>query len=100
MILRALFWITVVGVLMPREPDLGLGRPGTSAVSLLPATAAAWVESTLGAPQRACAGHAQACAATLDAIDSLQRSAVSGLAQVKADIEKSRRLRALRGGNG
>lgn len=100
MILRALFWIAVVGVLMPHEPDLGLGRPGTSAVSLLPAPAAAWVEDTLGAPRKACAGHAQACAATLSAIDSLQRAAVSGLAQVKADIEESRRARALHGVNG
>jgi hypothetical protein len=27
MILRAIFWIGVVAVLMPHEPDLGLGRP-------------------------------------------------------------------------
>lgn len=28
MVLRALFWISVVALLMPHEPDLGLGRPG------------------------------------------------------------------------
>ena len=28
MIFRALFWIAVVALLMPHEPDLGLGRPG------------------------------------------------------------------------
>lgn len=28
MILRALFWISLVAILMPHEPDLGLGRPG------------------------------------------------------------------------
>lgn len=28
MILRAIFWIGVVALLMPHEPDLGLGRPG------------------------------------------------------------------------
>lgn len=100
MILRALFWITVVGVLMPHEPDLGLGRPGASAVSLLPAPAAAWVKSTLGAPQRACRDHAQSCETALNVMDSLQRAAVSGLAQVKADIEESRRARALHGVNG
>jgi len=30
MLFRAIFWIGVVAVLMPREPDLGLGRPGAS----------------------------------------------------------------------
>jgi len=29
MLFRALFWIAVVAVLMPREPDLGLGKPGS-----------------------------------------------------------------------
>jgi hypothetical protein len=28
MILRAIFWIGLVSLLMPHEPDLGLGRPG------------------------------------------------------------------------
>jgi len=28
MILRAAFWIAVVAVFIPREPDLGYGRPG------------------------------------------------------------------------
>jgi hypothetical protein len=28
MIFRAIFWIAVVALLMPHEPDLGLGRPG------------------------------------------------------------------------
>lgn len=28
MILRAIFWIGLVALLMPHEPDLGLGRPG------------------------------------------------------------------------
>ncbi len=100
MILRALFWIAVVGVLMPREPDLGLGRPGTNAVSLLPAPAIAWVEGTLGAPQRACRDHAQSCETALSVMDGLQRAAVSGLAQVKAEIEESQRARALHGVNG
>lgn len=99
MILRALFWIAVVGVLMPHEPDLGLGRPGPSAVSLLPAPAAMWFDSTIGAPQRACADHAQSCQAALEMVDTLQRAAVRGLIEVKTEIEKSRRERALSGGN-
>ena len=28
MLFRAIFWIGLVSVLMPREPDLGFGRPG------------------------------------------------------------------------
>ena len=29
MIFRAIFWIGLVSLLAPREPDLGLGRPDT-----------------------------------------------------------------------
>ena len=29
MLFRALFWIGLVAFLMPHEPDLGFGRPGT-----------------------------------------------------------------------
>jgi len=31
MLLRAIFWIGLVAFLMPHEPDLGFGRPGTHA---------------------------------------------------------------------
>ncbi len=30
MILRAIFWVAVVAVLMPHEPNLGFGRPHAS----------------------------------------------------------------------
>ena len=30
MLLRAVFWIGLVSLLMPHEPDLGFGRPGTA----------------------------------------------------------------------
>jgi len=30
-LLRAAFWLAAVAVLMPREPDLGLGAPGETA---------------------------------------------------------------------
>lgn len=92
MILRALFWIAIVGVLMPHEPDLGLGRPG-AITSLLPNSAAAWVESAAGAPQAACTAHADSCAEALTVIDTLQNAAVRSLAQVKAEIEASKRER-------
>lgn len=98
MILRALFWITVVGVLMPHEPDLGLGRPGTA--SSLPVPLSHWLGDTMAAPERACTAHEQGCKAALDAIDALQSAALRGLAEVKAEIEESQRQRALHGVNG
>ena len=39
MIFRAVFWIGLVSLLAPHEPDLGLGRPGAGTVlSSSPAT--------------------------------------------------------------
>ena len=78
MILRALFWISVVAILMPREPDLGLGRPGAST----PAALLSSVESLM-APGKA----AGALPATLP--DVTFRS----LADVKAEIDEARRER-------
>lgn len=95
MILRALFWIAVVGVLMPREPDLGLGRPG-AVTSLVPSSVAVWLDKTAGAPQTACTEHAQDCAEALNLVDTLQDAAVRSLAEVKAEIEASKRERAVR----
>jgi len=92
MILRALFWIAVVGVLMPHQPDLGLGRPG-AVTSLLPAPAAAWVDQNVGTPRAACDAHAEGCATALGMIDTLQSAAVASLAEVKAEIEASKHAR-------
>ena len=94
MILRALFWITVVSVLMPREPDLGFGRPG--AQTPIVQSAASWAQGALSAPNSTCRDHAAACVVALGALDSLQSVAVRSLAQVKADIEEQERARALR----
>ena len=38
MIFRAIFWIGLVSLLMPHEPDLGLGRPGAGTALSLPAS--------------------------------------------------------------
>ena len=38
MIFRAVFWIGLVSLLTPHEPDLGLGRPGAGTSQLSPAT--------------------------------------------------------------
>jgi len=40
-LIRALFWLGVVAFLMPHEPDLGLGRPGTLYAAHAPANGAA-----------------------------------------------------------
>ena len=96
MILRALFWITVVAVLMPREPDLGLGRPGTQ--SSLPADALSWLSKTLPQSAQLCQGQEAACASGLNVLDSLQSVALRSLAQVKADIEAQERARSTHSG--
>jgi len=94
MILRALFWIAVVAVLMPREPDLGFGRPGIGSAS--PDSMLSTVSSALKAP-KACDGAQGACAAALGLLDRLRGAAVESLAQVKEDIEEAQRERAARG---
>jgi hypothetical protein len=94
MILRALFWIAVVSVLMPREPDLGFGRPG--AQTSIAQSATSWAQGALSAPSSTCKDHAAACGIALSALDSVQSVAVRSLAQVKADIEDQERARALR----
>jgi hypothetical protein len=92
MIFRAIFWIGLVSLLMPREPDLGLGRPGLAGGDLtLPSVAAA--TTGLGQAAQLCTGHAAACAGSLSLLDSFQDKAVRGLAEIKAEIEASRKDR-------
>jgi hypothetical protein len=45
MIFRAIFWIGLVSLLMPHEPDIGLGRP--AAGISLPAMLKSWGDSSL-----------------------------------------------------
>jgi hypothetical protein len=79
MIFRALFWIAVVAILMPREPDLGLGRPGAA-------------HAPTNADARfTCEGYGKSCVTALDTLDSFQSIAVRSLAQVKAEIEADKR---------
>lgn len=82
MLLRAVFWIGVVSVLMPHEPDLGLGRP-----HMLPEAEA---RDTSSDELRCGRG---ACRTALGFVDSFQSVAVRSLAQVKADIEADRHAR-------
>jgi hypothetical protein len=94
MILRALFWISLVSVLMPHEPDLGLGRPGTQGIS---SDALSLASAAVSQPGQMCRGREAACAEGLTFLESLQSVAVHSLAQVKADIETQERERAPHG---
>ena len=96
MIFRAIFWIGLVAVLMPREPDLGLGRPaaldmpGDSGV-------AEWGKAYLarGAndPESVCRLNAKACAGAATLLGQFRSATLSRLAEVKADIEASDKRR-------
>lgn len=84
MLFRALFWIAVVAIFMPREPDLGLGRPGASR---------AFAGLSRKDARLTCDGYGKTCATALGALDSFQSIAVQSLARVKADIESDERFR-------
>jgi hypothetical protein len=92
MIFRAIFWIAVVAILMPREPDLGLGRPGVAAS--LPGAIVSRL-TALAEPESAnCKDHEMACIAASGAASQLQSTAFQSLAEVKAEIEEAKRERA------
>jgi len=80
MLFRALFWIGVVAVLMPREPGLGLP---TSARALLPG-----MKNEIDLD---CTDYGKSCTTALDSIDAFRSVAVKSLARVKADIEADER---------
>jgi len=93
MIFRAVFWIGLVSLLAPREPDLGLGRPGagTSPSSL---TTGLSIASGLSRADMPCGS---ACAGGLGLLDLVQVDrdrVVAGLADVRAQIAADKRARA------
>lgn len=85
MLIRALFWIGVVAVLMPHEPDLGLGRPGASH---------ALASDMERDADLSCRDYGKTCATALSFVDTFQSVAVRSLTQVKADIEADERATA------
>lgn len=91
MIFRAIFWIGLVALLMPREPDLGFGRPGAGAS--LPSTLTSWTASGLSRPGKVCADHTETCAGASTLLDSFQSDALRELAEVKAEIDADRKAR-------
>jgi hypothetical protein len=90
MIVRAVFWIGLVALLMPREPNLGLGRP-----DLLPASATILSSAADALPSDTPAGTVTDCeAACAGSPGIIQRlglgpdgTVTQGLAQVKAQID-------------
>ena len=106
MLLRALFWITLVAILMPHEPDVGLGRPGDHAS--LAKDAVNWVQSVQGVHGVAaklpdvrtvadaadiCDAHSQSCGSALGFVDWVQGNVVPALHRVKAQIEEQQQAR-------
>ena len=93
MIFRAVFWIGLVSLLAPHEPDLGLGRPGAG-TALSPATA----QPTANGLSRSGRDCGMACAGSLLSVFHLNSNAqlVERLADVKAQIEQAQRDRAAR----
>ena len=88
---RAIFWLTVVALLMPREPDVGLGQPGAGASfsGLAPMAATA----SAVRPTANCKDYQSACETGLALVDQLQTAALIGLARVKVEIEHQKRMR-------
>ncbi|HEY1708012.1 MAG TPA: hypothetical protein VGG10_07090 [Rhizomicrobium sp.] len=91
MIVRAIFWIAVVSFFMPREPDLGLGRPNGDTGGIAGLVQNAQTAST----QATCDSKSNACAVGLGLLSQFRGVAVRSLAEVKADIEHSRQERAM-----
>jgi hypothetical protein len=91
MIFRAIFWIAVVAILMPHEPDLGLGRPGVTAS--VPGAIFSRLTALVEPAGADCKDREMACMAASGAASQLQNTAFQSLAQVKAEIEEARRER-------
>lgn len=87
MIFRAIFWIGLVALLMPHEPDLGYGRPGVHLPQWLLSGATIQTSHSAGI----CAAHAAVCGDGPSLLDRFQAVAVRSLDQVRADLAAQRR---------
>jgi hypothetical protein len=96
MIFRAVFWIGLVSLLTPHEPDLGLGRPGAGTSQPSPAM----IQSAAAGLSRSSRDCGSACAGGLGLLRvfhlNTDGSVTAGLADVKAQIEADQRARAER----
>lgn len=93
MIFRAIFWIGLVALLMPHEPDLGFGRPASIDTGVS-AAAADWAKTKLqpgiADPHSLCRYNMDACSAGANLLEDFRSATLKSLAQVKADIRKDR----------
>jgi len=91
MIFRAVFWIGLVSLLAPHEPDLGLGRPGAGTPRPSPTT----VQPAASGLSRSGADCGFACAGAILSVFHLNTNTglAKGLANVKAQIEQAQRER-------
>lgn len=94
MIFRAIFWIGLVSLLTPHEPDLGLGRPGAGTSHPPPAT----IQSAAKGLSRTGQDCGSACAGGLGLLSVFHLNTnsgfMAGLADVKAQIAEDRLARA------
>jgi len=93
MLFRAIFWIGLVALLMPHEPDLGYGRP--HATVSLPSGLANWLGGEMKAHPDFCDTHRGACSAGANILAGMQSLALRSLGQVKAEIEANERERVV-----
>jgi len=82
MILRAAFWIAVVAVFIPREPDLGYGRPGVP--SIVPPKAAEWIAQSFKVPPCDERTH---CLGGLSLAADLRAAMLERLERAKAELK-------------
>jgi hypothetical protein len=92
MILRAAFWIAVVALLMPHEPNLGFGRPSDAAAAW-PGAVLSWVDAAIGSSGKLCQSGCPALEAGADTARSLS---LHSIAEARAEIEEAERERARR----
>ena len=96
MIFRAIFWIGLVSLLAPHEPDLGLGRPGAGTSIFSSST----IPSSADRLAAVAADCGFGCAGGLGRSDLLHLRTnarlAAGLAEVKAEIAADQRARAAR----
>ena len=82
MILRAAFWIAVVAVvLVPREPDVGFGRPDVP--SIMPPKTAEWMVKTLKVPP--CSERAP-CLGGLSVVSDFRAAVIARLDHARDEI--------------
>ena len=92
MILRAIFFIGLVSLLIPHEPDLGFGRPGAGSQVAVMVPGASSIGALIQSTnvQDACKAHAEACAGGLSILDNFQSVAIRSMDEVRADLEAHR----------